>query len=132
MRGFVANIEEISKANTNFRHVLYTGHNAQLVVMSIAPGSEIGMEIHPDNDQFLRFESGTGKVIIDGNEHDVSDGFAVVVPAGSEHDVVNVSQTEPLQLYTLYSPPHHQDGLVRATKKDAEAHEIEFDGVTSE
>ena len=132
MKGFIANIEEKTKANTNFRQVLYTGRHMQLVLMSIAPGSEIGMEVHPDNDQFLRFENGVGRVVIDGSNHDVSDGFAVVVPAGAQHNVVNTSQNDSLQLYTLYSPPHHQDSLIRATKEDAEAHEIEFDGVTSE
>jgi mannose-6-phosphate isomerase-like protein (cupin superfamily) len=100
--------------------------------MSIIPGGEIGMETHPDNDQFFRFESGKGKVIIDGNEYEVSDGSAAIVPAGAEHNVVNASDTEALKLYTLYSPPHHKDGIVRATREEAEADGPEYDGVTTE
>lgn len=132
MKGFITNIEEVTKANSHFRRVLYTGHHAQLVLMSIAPGSEIGMETHFENDQFFRFESGAGKVIIDGHEHEVSDGYAVIVPAGAQHNVINASPTEPLRLYTLYSPPHHKDGLVHATKEEAEANEMEFEGTTTE
>lgn len=132
MKGFTTNIEQQTLENTQFRKVLYTGHNTQLVLMSIAPGSEIGSEVHPDNDQFFRFEGGTGRVVIDDNEYDVADGSVAIVPAGSEHNVVNTSQTEPLQLYTLYSPPHHKDGVVHATREEAEADDEEFDGVTSE
>lgn len=132
MKGFSANIEQKTLDNDNFRHVIYTGKNTQLVLMSIVPGGEIGMETHPDNDQFFRFESGKGKVIIDGNAYEVSDGHAVIVPAGAEHNVVNASDSEPLKLYTLYSPPHHKDGIVRATREEAEADGPEFDGVTTE
>lgn len=132
MKGFAANIEQKTLENENFRQVLYTGKNTQLVLMSIVPGGEIGMEVHTENDQFFRFESGKGKVIIDGNEYEVGDGSAVIVPAGAEHNVVNASDTEALKLYTLYSPPHHKDGIVRATREEAEANDEEFDGATSE
>jgi mannose-6-phosphate isomerase-like protein (cupin superfamily) len=132
MKGFVQNIEESTLENNNFRKVLYTGKHSQLVLMTLKPNEEIGMEVHPDNDQFFRFEKGTGKVIIDGHNYDVSDGFAVVVPAGAQHNVINASASQPLSLYTIYSPAHHKDGIVRATKADAVAQEAEFDGVTTE
>lgn len=132
MQGFNQNIEELTKENKDFRRVLYTGKNTQLVLMSIAPGSEIGLEIHKENDQFFRFEAGQGIVMIDGTEYAVSDGSAVIVPAGAQHNVMNASDTESLQLYTLYSPPHHKDGIVRATKEEAEANEADFDGITTE
>jgi mannose-6-phosphate isomerase-like protein (cupin superfamily) len=132
MRGFSGNIEQATLANNNFRKVLYTGKHSQLVLMSLLPSEEIGMEVHPDNDQFFRFEQGQGKVIIDGNEYAVGDGSAIVVPAGANHNVINVSQTAPLKLYTIYSPAHHKDGIVRATKAEAMADGPEFDGVTTE
>lgn len=132
MKGFSANIDQLTKANNNFRQVLYTGKHSQLVLMSLEPGTDIGMEVHADNDQFFRFEAGTGKVIIDGNEYDVADGSAIVVPAGANHNVINTSQTESLKLYTIYSPAHHKDGIVRVTKEEAMANEAEFDGVTTE
>jgi mannose-6-phosphate isomerase-like protein (cupin superfamily) len=132
MKGFYTDIEKDTLENENFRKVLYTGKNSQLVLMSLAPKEEIGMEIHKDNDQFFRFEKGQGKVVIDGNEYEVSDGSAVVVPAGAEHNVINVSDTEPLKLYTIYSPAHHKDGIVRATKQEAIENEAEFDGKTTE
>lgn len=132
MKGFAVNIEQKTLENKNFRQVVYTGKNTQLVLMSIVPGGEIGMETHPDNDQFFRFESGKGKVIIDGNEYEVSDGHAVIVPAGAEHNVVNASDSEPLKLYTLYSPPHHKDGIMRATREEAEADGPEYDGKPTE
>lgn len=131
-KGYKDNIEKLTLENTNFRHVLYTAHNCQLVLMSLKPKEEIGMEVHEGNDQFFRFEKGQGKVIIDGNEYDVTDGDAVIVPQGSQHNVVNVSETEELKLYTIYSPPHHQDGIVRVTKQEAEANGPEFDGKTTE
>ena len=131
MKGFAQNIEAQTLANDNFRKVLYTGPHSQLVLMSLNPGEEIGMEVHNDNDQFFRFETGQGKVIIDGNEYDVTDGFAVVVPAGAQHNVVNTGSGK-LKLYTIYSPAHHKDGIVRATKAEAEADGPEFDGVTTE
>lgn len=132
MKGFFANIEKDTIENNNFRKVVYTGKHSQLVLMSLQPNEEIGMEVHPDNDQFFRFEKGEGKCIIDGNEYDLKDGVAIVVPAGAEHNVINTSATEPLKLYTIYSPAHHKDGIVRATKAEAEATEEEFDGMTTE
>jgi len=132
MKGFVSNIEKDTLENENFRKVLYTSKHSQLVLMSLAPNEEIGMEVHKDNDQFFRFEKGQGKVIIDGNEYQVKDGSAVVVPAGSQHNVINISATDRLNLYTIYSPAHHKDGIVRATKAEAEASEEEFDGTTTE
>ncbi len=125
MKGYVGNIEEITLANTYFRQVLYTGAHAQLVVMSLKPGEEIGMEVHPQVDQFFRFEKGQGKVIIDGEESGVGNGTAVIVPAGSQHNVINVSQTEDLKLYTIYSPPNHPDGTIHKTKEEAMAAEKE-------
>jgi len=123
MTGFVDDIEEKTENNTNFRQVLFTGKHAQLVVMNLKPSEEIGMEVHPDVDQFFRFEDGEGKVIINGEEHIVSDGFAVVVPAGAEHNVINTSTTEELKLYTIYSPPNHPDGTIHKTKEEAMAAE---------
>jgi mannose-6-phosphate isomerase-like protein (cupin superfamily) len=132
MKGFCSNIEKDTTGNNNFRKVLYTGAHSQLVLMSLKPKEEIGMEVHPDNDQFFRFDKGEGKVIIDGNEYKVGDGFAVVVPAGAQHNVINTSAKEDLKLYTIYSPAHHKDGVLRATKKEAEENEAEFDGKTTE
>jgi len=132
MKGFFENIEKATLENENFRKVLYTGKHSQLVLMSLAPNEEIGMEVHTDNDQFFRFEKGQGKVIIDNNEYEVSDGSAVIVPAGSQHNVVNISTTERLNLYTIYSPAHHKDGIIRKTKAEAEANEADFDGTTTE
>lgn len=132
MKGFNANIEKETLENTNFRKVLYTGKHNQLVLMSLKPKEEIGMEIHAENDQFFRFEQGKGKCIIDGNEYNVEDGSAIVVPAGAEHNIINVSDNEDLRLYTIYSPAHHKDGIVRTTKEEAEANDEEFDGNTTE
>lgn len=132
MKGFNANIEKDTLENNNFRKVLYTGKHSQLVLMSLKPNEEIGMEVHPDNDQFFRFEKGQGKCIIDGNEYEVSDGSAVVVPAGAQHNVINSSATEELKLYTIYSPAHHKDGIVRLTREEAMADGPEFDGTTTE
>jgi len=132
MKGFHTDIEKETLKNANFRKVLYTGKHSQLVLMSLKPLEEIGMEIHSENDQFFRFEAGQGKCLIDGNEYKVSDGFAVVVPAGAEHNIINTSETEELKLYTIYSPAHHKDGIVRATKEEAETNDEEFDEVTTE
>lgn len=132
MKGYVINIEKETLKNKNFRKVLYTSKNSQLVLMALRPNEEIGMEVHPDNDQFFRFEKGEGKCIIDGNEYEVKDGVAVIVPAGSEHNVINVSGKEELKLYTIYSPAHHKDGIVRTTKEEAETNEAPFDGITTE
>ena len=131
-KGFVGNIEEITEGNTNFRKVLYTAKHSQLVVMSIAAGGEIGEEVHKDNDQFFRVEEGEGKLMIDGNEQVFSSGFAIVVPAGARHNVINTSPDKPLKLYTLYAPPHHKDGIVHTTKEEAEKSSEEFDNVTTE
>lgn len=132
MKGFNTNIEKATRENTNFRKVLYTAKHSQLVLMSLEPNEEIGMETHPDNEQFFRFEMGHGKCIIDGNEYLVSDGDCIIIPAGAEHNVINVSATEDLKMYTIYSPAHHKDGIIRTTKADAIANEEEFDGVTTE
>ena len=132
MNGFNGNIEQLTVDNTNFRQVLYTAKHSQLVLMSLKPGEEIGEEIHNENDQFFRFEAGQGLVQIDGNEYDVADGSAVIVPTGARHNVINVSETEDLKLYTIYMPPHHKDGIVRATREEAMANEEDFDGTTTE
>ncbi|MFA5651934.1 MAG: cupin domain-containing protein [Candidatus Paceibacterota bacterium] len=124
-KGFVSNIEQDAINNNNFRKVLYTSKNGQVVVMSLLPSEEIGMEVHPDNDQFFRIDSGEGKVIIDGEEALISDGFAVVVPAGSMHNVINTSNKKSLKLYTIYMPPHHKDGVIHKTKADAEIAETD-------
>jgi mannose-6-phosphate isomerase-like protein (cupin superfamily) len=132
LKGYVVSIEEETTKNTDFRRVLYTGKFSQLVLMSLKPGEEIGEETHDDVDQFFRFEAGEGKVIIDRIEHHVKDGSAVIVPAGARHNVVNTSKSVDLRLYTIYSPPEHQDGVVRHTKKEAMAGEEHFDGRTTE
>src|SRR3989339_1572580 len=132
MKGFNANIEKETLENNNFRKVLYTSKHSQLVLMNLRPKEEIGMEIHSENDQFFRFEKGHGKCIIDNNEYELSDGSAIVVPAGASHNIINVSETEDLKLYTIYSPAHHKDGIARATKAEALAQEAEFDGQTTE
>ncbi len=132
MKGFHNKIEKETLENNNFRKVLYTGKNSQLVLMSLKPGEDIGLEIHQENDQFFRFEHGEGQVVIDGNEYEVRDGDAIVVPAGAEHNIINLSLTENLKLYTIYSPAHHKDGIVRLTKQEAEANDEEFDGATTE
>jgi mannose-6-phosphate isomerase-like protein (cupin superfamily) len=131
MKGFCKNIEEETIKNKSFRKVLYTGEHSQLVLMSLKPKEEIGMEVHEDNDQFFRFEKGEGKVVIDGNHYSIKDGFAVVVPAGAMHNVINTGK-EDLKLYTIYSPAHHKDGIERKTKVEAMANEAEFDGQTTE
>jgi mannose-6-phosphate isomerase-like protein (cupin superfamily) len=125
-KGFVANIEKETLDNTFFRHVLYTSVHGQIVVMTVPPKVELGMEVHELSDQFFRFESGEGKIIIDGEEAEISDGFAAVVPAGSQHNVINTSSDKPLKLYTIYMPPHHKDGVIHKTKEDAEI--AEHDG----
>jgi mannose-6-phosphate isomerase-like protein (cupin superfamily) len=132
MRGYIAHIEKETRKNTDFRHVLYTGKNSQLVLMSLRAKEEIGMEIHKDRDQFFRFEAGEGKVIIDATEYNVKDGDAVIVPAGAKHNVINTSASSELKLYTIYSPPEHRDGTIRHTKAEAIAQEEEFDGRTTE
>ena len=119
MKGFGINIDKATKENSSYRKVLYTGKHTQLVLMSLKPGEEIGLETHPDNDQFFRFETGQGKCIVDGNEYLVGDGDVLIVPAGAKHNIVNTSTAADLKLYTLYSPPHHKDGLIRETRAEA-------------
>lgn len=119
-------------ANSDFRRVIYTGKHSQLVLMSLHPNEEIGLETHHENDQFLRFEGGHGTVFVNDNRYEVTDGDAVTVPAGARHNVVNVSNSEQLKIYTIYSPPHHKDGTVHATKEIAETGDKEFDGKTTE
>jgi len=129
-KGYKENIENLTTENNNFRKVLYTAEHCQLVLMSLLAGEEIGMEVHPDNDQFFRFEAGTGKVFINDTVYDVKDGDAVIVPCGSKHNVVAGDQG--LKMYTLYSPAHHKDGTIHTTKSEAESSDEEFDGVTTE
>lgn len=131
MKGYVVNIEKEALENVNFRKVLYTAKNSQLVLMSLAPGEEIGEEIH-QLDQFIRIEGGTGKTILNDEEYPISDGWAVVVPQGTRHNFVNTG-TEPMKIYTVYSPPNHIDGTIHRTKDDAMADEghDHFDGITS-
>lgn len=131
-KGYKDNIEKLTVENTNFRKVLYTGEQIQLVLMSLKPGEDIGAEVHPDNDQFFRIDSGTGKVIINETEYEVTDGDAVIVPRGAEHNVINTSDSADLKLYTIYAPPHHKDAIIRPTKAEAESNEADFDGQTSE
>jgi len=132
MKGFSGNIEKETLKNKSFRKVLYTAKHCQLVLMSLKPNEEIGMEVHRDNDQFFRFEKGEGLVIIDGNEYKVTDGSAIIVPSGAKHNVINSSNKEELKLYTIYSPAHHKDAIERKTKAEAESQEAEFDGKTTE
>jgi mannose-6-phosphate isomerase-like protein (cupin superfamily) len=133
MKGYVDNIEEATTSNEDFRRVLYTGKNLQLVLMTLQPGEEIGEEVHEDRDQFFRIEDGRGTVYIDGKANEVEDDFAVIVPAGARHNVVN-SGDEPLKLYTLYGPPEHRDGVVHKDKEQAERdHDNDhWDGETTE
>ena len=132
-RGYCDNIEEATVRNEDFRRVLYTGANLQLVLMTLQPGDEIGAEVHPDRDQFFRIEEGEGVIDIDGRENRVADDFAVIVPAGARHNVRNTG-SQPLRLYTIYAPPEHKDQVVQSTKAEAdERHEQEeWDGRTTE
>lgn len=131
LKGYVINIEKAAIENNYFRQVLYTTKNMQLVLMSLKPGEEIGEENH-QLDQFIRCEAGQGKAILNGVTHQISNGFSIIVPAGAKHNIINTSSDKPLQLYTLYSPPNHHDGVIHKTKADAEASEEHFDGITSE
>ena len=132
MNGYITDIEQETLDNENFRQVLYTTLNSQLVVLSLQPGEEIGKEVH-GQDQFIRIEAGEDKAVLNGEEHKLEDGIAIVVPAGSEHNIINGSE-EPMKLYTIYSPPHHIDGIIHKTKKDSEKDEDKdhFDGATTE
>lgn len=131
MKGYVATIEEVALANENFRQVLYTAKNCQLVVMSLKPGEDIGEEVH-QLDQFFRVEAGVGKAVLDGVEHTINDGFAILVPAGTRHNLINTSTEKPMKLYTLYAPPNHRDGVIHTTKVEAQVDTEKFDGKTSE
>ena len=132
MKGFKTTIEKDTLENKNFRKVVYTSKHSQLVLMNLKPMEEIGEEIHPESDQFFRFESGLGKVIIDNNQYYVKEGDAVIIPAGAKHNVINLDKEKALKMYTIYSPAHHKDCIIRATKKDAEVYEEEFEGQTTE
>lgn len=132
MKGFKTNIDKAAVDNNNFREVLYTSKHSQLVLMSLKPQEEIGKEVHPDNDQFFRIESGHGKCIIDDNEYEINEGDAIIIPAGAMHNIMNTDRTAGLKMYTIYSPAHHKDRIVCSTKKEAESNEAEFDGVTTE
>jgi mannose-6-phosphate isomerase-like protein (cupin superfamily) len=131
MKGFVDDIEALTESNKDYRRVLYTGKNLQLVLMALKPGEEIGEETHNDRDQFFRVEKGEGEVVIDGKRTKIKSDDAIVVPAGARHNVVNTGD-KPLKLYTLYAPPEHKEGLVRSTKAEAEASGEHFDGTTTE
>jgi len=133
MKGYCDNIEQRTVENEDFRRVLYTGHNLQLVLMTLQPGEEIGEEVHEDRDQFFRIEEGSGVVDIDGVENKVEDDFAVIVPAGARHNVRNTG-SQPLRLYTIYAPLEHKDGVIQSTKEEADRrhHDEEWDGKTTE
>lgn len=131
MKGYIIDIEKETVANELFRKVLYTAPSSQLVLMSIAPLEDIGEEVH-ELDQFIRIEAGEGKSILNGVEHELHDGSAIVIPRGVKHNIINTSQDRPLKLYSLYSPPEHKDGTIHNTKVDAMSHEEHFDGVTTE
>jgi mannose-6-phosphate isomerase-like protein (cupin superfamily) len=131
-KGFAANLEEETTKNTDFRRVLYTGKFSQLVLMCLRPMEDIGEETHDDVDQFFRFEEGEGVVVIDGVKNVVKDGSGVIVPSGAKHNVVNTSKTKNLKLYTIYSPPEHQDKVVRKTKQEALAREEHYNGKPTE
>ena len=130
MKGYISNIEQLSLDNQNFRKVLYTAKNCQLVLMSLNAGEEIGEEIH-DVDQFFRVEKGSGKAVINDVSTDIANGSVVIIPTGAKHNIINTG-TEPMKLYTLYMPPHHRDGVVHSTKAEAEVDTEHFDGKTTE
>jgi mannose-6-phosphate isomerase-like protein (cupin superfamily) len=129
-KGFVGNIDELTLSNKNFRTVIYTTKKSQLVLMNLKPLEEIGLETHNDNDQFIKVESGTGKVIFDGIDSDIGPGSAIVIPSGTEHNVRNTSDSESLKMYTLYTPPHHKLDVIHETKEEASNDDEEFDGQT--
>lgn len=131
MKGFIIDIKKVTEKNDNFREVLYTANHSQLAVMSLKPGEDIGEETH-ELDQFIRIEEGKGEVILNDVTHEIEDDFAVVIPAGVKHNVVNTSDDEDLKLYTIYSPPEHQDKVIHKTKEEAMVAEEHFDGITTE
>jgi mannose-6-phosphate isomerase-like protein (cupin superfamily) len=130
MNGYVEDIEKLSLENENFRKVLYTDKNSQLVLMSLLPGEEIGEEVH-DVDQFLRVEKGTGKAFLNDLPHELHDGSVIIVPVGTKHNIVNTG-SDSMKLYTLYMPPHHRDGVIHKTRADGEVDHEHFDGKTTE
>lgn len=132
MKWYNDNIEKLTLENKNFRKVLYTAKNMQLVLMTLKPGEDIGIEVHHENDQFFRFESGEWKVLIDWNEYKVEDWSAIIVPIWSEHNVINTSDSEDLKMYTIYATPHHKDQIIRETKQEAMENEADFDWETTE
>lgn len=132
MKGFVTNIEQETLENEEFRRVLYTAKNCQLVLMSLPAGTDIGEEVHEEGDQFIRVEEGEGQSILDGVERDLSDGSVIIIPAGVRHNIKNTSTSDALKLYTLYAPPHHKDATVHHTKADAEKDQEHFDGETTD
>ncbi|MGD0729306.1 MAG: cupin domain-containing protein [Candidatus Micrarchaeaceae archaeon] len=131
-KGYKIDLEKETKKNIYFRRVLYTAEHSQLVLMSLGPKEEIGAEVHKKIDQFFRFEQGKGIVVVNSTKHTVKDGSAVIVPAGSRHNVINTSTTLALKFYTIYSPPDHKDKITHRTKAEAMAHDKEFDGITTE
>lgn len=131
-KGYKGAIEKLALANMDFRKVIYTAEHCQLVLMTLKPLEEIGMEVHKGGDQFFRFEQGEGKVVINDTEYHVKGGDAVIVPGGAKHNVINTSKTEALKMYTIYSPPHHRDGVIHATKSVAESDKERFTGKTTE
>ena len=130
LKGFVTNIEEDTTDNSNFRKIIYTGKNSQLVLMSLKPGEDIGMETHPDVDQFFRIEQGSGVAVINGKKHRIKNGSAIVIPQGAKHNII--ADKEGLKIYSIYSPPHHRFDVVHPTKEDAEKDDEHFDGQTTE
>jgi len=130
MNGYTTNIEQLSLDNDNFRKVIYTDKNSQLVLMSLLPHEDIGEEVH-DVDQFFRVEKGSGNAVLNGISHDITDGSAIVIPAGTKHNIIN-GDSSSMKLYTLYMPPHHRDGVIHVTKAEAEASKEHFDGKTTE
>lgn len=131
-KGYKENIEKLTLENNNFRKVLYTASNMQLVLMSLKPLEDIGLEVHDENDQFFRFEEGQGKVIVGDTQYIVEADDIVIVPAGTPHNIMNISESVDLKMYTIYTPAHHKDGIVRVTKEDAIKNEEDFDGILSE
>lgn len=131
MNSYSDNIESLTLKNSNFRQVIFTSNNLQLVLMSLKPNEEIGFEIHNENDQFFRFEQGQGKAIVGDNEYTLSDGVVLIVPKGANHNIINISNDKDLKFYTIYTPPHHKDKTIHKTKEEALNNEEEFDGVTS-
>jgi mannose-6-phosphate isomerase-like protein (cupin superfamily) len=131
VNGYIIDLEKATAENNNFRQVLYTAKNSQLVLMSLEPGQDIGEEVH-ELDQFIRVEKGEGKAVLNRVEHMLGDGYAVIIPAGTRHNIINTSGESQMKIYTLYSPPNHRDGVIHKTKEEADADDEHFDGVTTE